>query len=389
MGTDECRATVPGRVATRTRFGRQGTWKGPGLTASRGVFTARPRVGHAAGSLTVRYTSFEKERRLELSRSSFAVPVAFTDDGALVRPAEARVGEEHRCPGCGARVILRRGQTRRPHFAHLTGDGCSSESTLHRAAKHQVRQVIEEWKEGRGPRPCVSRPCPNYVCDGGVVQDIPDDVTHAEVEVRLDEGVVADVVLFRGDRPAAAIEIRVTHGVSADKATRLSVPWMELGAEQVLERPYWWVAQQDGLQPFVCPACACRNRGAALRLQAIRDRAVDIARRIQLTLPPNPPYEWVPHRCWRCESDTVVFLWPGGGDHSTAAPPDPIPRTLQHRVTEGGGDYWANSCPSCSTVQGDYYLTRDNDDYSFVRELVEDPYDALADNPRDEDGVGS
>lgn len=65
----------------------------------------------------------------------------------------------------------------------------------------------------------------------------------------------------------------------------------------------------------------------------------------------------------------LAFLWPGGGGHSARRPPDPIPRTVQHRVTDGGGNYWANCCPACSAVQGDYYLARDNEDYAQVRDL--------------------
>lgn len=300
-----------------------------------------------------------------------AVPVAFADDGALVRPDQAVPDRAYRCPGCGAPLVLRRGSRRRPHFAHRGGDGCSTESTLHRAAKHQLIRVIQEWKGG-GPRPCVSRPCPTYACEGGVVQDVPDDVTHAEAEVRLAEGVIADVVLFRGDVPAAAIEILVTHRVGAEKARRLEVPWMELRAADVLERPYWWLAEQDGLQPFECPACLKRRSGQVRLSREIHDAAIALASQISVSLPPSPPYHYAPHSCWRCASRMVVFLWPGGGDHSPRRPPSPIPATVQHRVTDGGGDYWANCCPNCSAVQGDYYLESDNEQYRLMRELSQE-----------------
>ena len=315
-----------------------------------------------------------RARKTRLSHSTLAVPVAFSAAGSLVRPSEAREGEHYRCPGCGADVLLRSGELRRPHFAHRGGDGCSSESTLHRAAKHQLLRVISEWKDGVGPRPCVSRPCPKYLCDGGIVQDIPDDVTHAAAEVRLDGGLIADVVLFRGEEVAAAIEILVTHRVGPEKAVRLSVPWMELRAEQVLDRPYWWVLAQDGLQPFECPTCTKRDESGVRALRQIQDSALSLAERLDLSLPASPPYQFVAHGCWRCGKEMVAFLWPGGGDHSTRRPPAPIPSSVQHCATDGGGDYWANCCPSCAAVQGDYYLARDNTDYMLVRELSQDIY---------------
>ena len=304
------------------------------------------------------------------------MPVALASDDSVVRPQDAVESETYRCAGCGAPVVLRRGGIRRAHFAHRGGEACSTESTLHRAAKACLLRVIEEWKNADGPRPCVSRPCPVYGCEGGVVQDLPDDITHAAAEVRID-GSVADIVLCRGEKPAAVLEVLVTSRVDDEKARRFSVPWVELRAEDVLERPYWWVAVQDGLHPFTCPACVARSQERLAGLRAIQAKAQLIAERQAFQLPPSPPYLYVSHTCWRCGSDMVAFHWPGAG-HSPRRPPDPIPSTVQHRVTEGAGDYWANCCPRCSTVQGDYYLERDNPDFATVRELPDDIYDHSA-----------
>lgn len=300
--------------------------------------------------------------------------MAYAADGSIVRPSEAEEGGAYRCPGCGVDVILRRGELRRPHFAHRSGEGCSSESTLHRAAKRRLLQVIGEWKAGLGPRPCVSRPCPRYACVGGTVQDVLSDITHAATEVRLEGSVVADVVLYRGDEPAAVIEVLATSRVGREKASRFKIPWVELRAEDILDRPYWWVAVQDGLEPFACPVCADRADAGRAELRVIQERALVIAERQDATVPPSPPYQYVPHACWRCAAEMVAYLWPGGGSHSPRRPPEPIPPTVQHRVTEGAGDYCANCCPRCSAFQGDYYLVRDNTDFAKVRELANNGY---------------
>lgn len=202
------------------------------------------------------------------------------------------------------------------------------------------------------------------------MQDLPDDVTHARLEVRLSSGVIADVVLYRGEIAAAAIEVLVTSRVGTDKAHRMELPWVELLAEDILDRPYWWVAVQDGLRPFQCPVCAKRDTERAGQLRLVRDRAIALAGRLEVSLPPSPPYAAAAHVCWRCGAEMLVFAWPGSGGHSVRRPPDPIPRSVEHRATEGAGNYWANCCPMCSAVQGDYYLATGNADYQMVREHV-------------------
>lgn len=308
---------------------------------------------------------------MDLSSRSFAIPVAFTSDGRLVRPDQAEPGQAYRCPGCSAEVVLRQGELRRAHFAHRHGEGCSAESASHRAAKRLVAQVILEWKSQGGPRPCIARACARYGCEGGVVQDIPDDITHAAEEVRLLDGSVADVVLFRGDQVAAAIEIRATHQVTEEKARRLAIPWVELDALELLERPYWWTAVQDGLQPFRCPVCTKEARQRADEVAEIQSRAIALAGRARTSLPPSPPYHFAPHMCWRCGAEMVAFIWPGSGNHSSRRPPDPIPGQVQHRMTDFWGDYWANCCPSCSALQGDHYLRTQNQDYVRVHTSVQ------------------
>ena len=206
------------------------------------------------------------------------------------------------------------------------------------------------------------------------MQDVLSDITHAATEVRLEGSVVADVVLYRGDEPAAVIEVLATSRVGREKASRFKIPWVELRAEDILDRPYWWVAVQDGLEPFACPVCADRADAGRAELRVIQERALVIAERQDATVPPSPPYQYVPHACWRCAAEMVAYLWPGGGSHSPRRPPEPIPPTVQHRVTEGDGDYCANCCPRCSAFQGDYYLVRDNTDFAKVRELANNGY---------------
>jgi hypothetical protein len=298
--------------------------------------------------------------------------VARGPDGTLVRAQDAERDGEYRCPGCGGLVVLRRGTRRRAHFAHRD-ESCAPDSALHRAGKARIVGVIRDWKAGVGPPPSIARPCPRFGCEGGVVQDIPGDVTHAKSEVRLPSGLVGDVVLYREAEPAVVIELLVKSRVSPEKAARFRLPWVELLAAEVLDRPYWWVAVQDGLRPFICPACSRGDAERVAELERIREKAGELASEMGLEVSPNPLYHPVPHVCWRCAADIVVYAWPGSGFHSVERPPDPIPASVRHCATEGAGDYWANCCTRCSAVQGDYHLGAGNADYGVVREILHGP----------------
>jgi hypothetical protein len=210
-----------------------------------------------------------------------------------------------------------------------------------------------------------------WSCDGGVVQDLPDDITHARAEVRLPDGSVGDVVLFRGDEPACVVEILATYAVDDEKARRLTLFWVEEDAEDLLERPYWWVATQDGLKPFACPKCQARAAERQDEMVGLQAEAAEVAGRSGQTLPPSPPYRAAAHHCWRCAAEMVVFLWPGGGGHSARKPIPPRPSTVRLCATEGyGAEYWANCCPSCHAVQGDWYLREGNQAYARMLVLM-------------------
>lgn len=304
--------------------------------------------------------------------SATAVPVAQAADGRLVRPVDAERGVAYSCPGCGSPVRLRRGDRTRAHFAHRRDEACAPESVLHRAAKACLIQVITDWKTDAGPRPAIARSCPEYGCTGGVTQDLPDDVTHAEEEVRLAEGVIGDVVLFRGDAAAAVVEVLVSSRVGPDKGRRMPLPWIELDAEAVLDRPYWWVTVQDGLQPFACAACAERERGQTAELIDVRERAATAAAASGMP-PPVGAYRSAAHRCWKCAVDMVVYVWPGCTSRRARRPPEPVPATVRRVTTDGAGDHWANCCPACAAIQSDYHLRAGNPDYARVRETANDP----------------
>lgn len=265
------------------------------------------------------------------------IPFALSAALDLVRPTDGDKGNEYNCPQCLVAVVLRKGEVRRPHFAHGVGTPCSPESVAHKTAKMLIAQVVRSWRAG-GPAPMVIRRCPR--CHGPHRQQIPESVHSAVLERPVDSCAVPDVTLLSADGGTLAlIEIFATHAVDEAKKLMLSVPWIELAADHVLEDPLVWVPLQDHLKAFrQCAACKARDA----ELEARYDAHGYLAK---------------PYACYRCKAPMSVYTWRGKSLWDDEQPPKPIPPTVQYRHSHTvGGKYWVNVCPSCRAIQGDMYL---------------------------------
>jgi ssDNA-binding Zn-finger/Zn-ribbon topoisomerase 1 len=287
-----------------------------------------------------------------------AVPVAHTSEGETVHPGEAMREEDHYCPACEEELIYRAGEVMRPHFAHHGGNPCSSpETILHHAAKRRLAKTIRRWIEGKRTAPRFAREC--RLCKKPEVeQKIPDSITEVRLEHTLQNGYRPDVLLLAGEgtpQPAAAIEVFVTHEVGEQKGKNLNLPWIEVTAESVMEgmdeqKTGCLEVERDGLGKPVCTDCG--------------ERLVDLRRKIEGLLNrwnvdwPKGGYRIGVQDCWNCGVTIPVFEW-GAGMHSTEEPPDPRPRTIQYRYSNTvGSKYWANTCPKCNQIQGDWPLRK-------------------------------
>lgn len=88
------------------------------------------------------------------------------------------------------------------------------------------------------------------------------------------------------------------------------------------------------------------------------DRVIEeVAKECGVLLPVESKYEYALHICYKCEKQMIVFDWSNSEMWSKEEPPEPIPKTVQKRYTQTIGEsYWANVCPFCNSVQGDWYL---------------------------------
>jgi hypothetical protein len=276
------------------------------------------------------------------------VPFAIDDEERLHSPATAERGKSYSCPARRELVIFRQGKIRIAHFAHRVSETCTQETIIHRTAKLLVQTVVQEWKSGKSNSPTLQRAC--RICSTSMSQPLPERVDSAVLEYGLADGSIADVALMVGDVAQAAIEIRVTHAVDEIKANRLPVPFIEVDGYELIENPTVWKPTIDNFKPLICDRC----KSTYLRFQA---KAEQVAKASSLELP-TAYYRYGLHKCWKCEREMIVFSWPGDEmPDKPASTTEPLPSTVQYRYSETAGcRYWANTCPYCRSIQGDFYL---------------------------------
>lgn len=283
----------------------------------------------------------------------------------IVSPEEAMPGRAYFCPSCHSRLSLKGAKEeakRRRHFSHQPNVACSPESVMHKTAKMLVARVVNDWRLGRGPCPVVMHRCTH--CGDEVPEGLPRQVESAALEQRLPDGYIVDVGLMVAGRPRAAVEIRVTHPVDESKDGKISIRYLELAGQSVIDDPYTWRPLVDRFQPRVCASCQQAQLEAereARRAQARREavtkafqaRCEALSRQTGVPLPRGEYYRYSVCSCRRCEQSILVFDWRGHRQQSGEPPKgSPVPRTVRRWVDRRSGlIYWANRCPYCWAIQ--------------------------------------
>ena len=296
------------------------------------------------------------------------VPFAFDDEKQLYDPQAAEKGKHYFCPACQDTVILRKGEIKTAHFAHKASETCNQETILHKIAKQLIVQVISDWKSGKTDSPTLRRIC--EICRKSTDQSLPDKVEHAILEYRVAGGFIVDVALMVESKPAAAIEIRVTHAVDENKSKSVSIPFIELEGPKVIENPTIFEPIRDHFLPFTCGTC----KRAKEQFQV---RTNEIAKQTGIELP-NRYYRYGFCKCWKCKREIIVFAWPKVSEWDNFPPRvKPIPHTIQYRYSKTiGSKYWVNTCPQCQSIQGDFFLFSEPDGPFFGIRCEVDSQDA-------------
>lgn len=279
-------------------------------------------------------------------------PYALNKQGNLTPPTEASKDSIYYCPSCEKPLIFKRGDIKIPHFAHYPEFKhlCSQESIEHQTAKRLIKAEIEKWKSGKCDAPTLQRECSECNWEK-VTHRLPDKVESATLEYNID-GYRVDVALIDTTGTAiAAVEIFHTHRIDKDKASTLSIPFIELKAEDIIEEPNLWITiNHSGLNNTTCPTC-----------KSFRERVKAIAEQTNVQFDEGYYTPGIDD-CYRCHKEILIFKWSRGGQNLSDIwnRPEPMghprPRTIEYRYTHTTGtSYWANTCPYCKAVQGAFY----------------------------------
>lgn len=178
--------------------------------------------------------------------SRLKTPFAFNKQGTVIKAQEAVKGQTYYCPCCDIKMVVKEGTRKIKHFSHPVSGTCSREGILHKIAKSLLLKAIEGD---------IKLQCECDTCHQSYWKTLPKGTfTKAEEEVRVDP-FICDIVLYRDNQPALAVEIKNTHGIGKRKAEELSLCWIEVKATSVIDSNTELKPIQARLKPTTCPAC--------------------------------------------------------------------------------------------------------------------------------------
>ena len=192
---------------------------------------------------------FKELRGIELT--GLRIPRAIDENGRTVPPELANEYDSYYCPSCEDKLVLKKGEgKRRVHFSHRPSDVCAQETVTHKLAKYLIIKSVNDWKAGKGPVPTIRRKCVD--CESFTTQELPTNVEVAVAEKRLESGYVADIVFLSLNDILAAVEVKVSHAVDAEKKENIGLPFIEVLGQDVITKPLEWHPVTDKFRKFKC-----------------------------------------------------------------------------------------------------------------------------------------
>ena len=150
-------------------------------------------------------------------------------------PSEAIKRREYKCVDCDKRVILRKGEVRRPHFAHYSQTNvCSyydhpNEAQVHKDAKLLMQKMLNEKRLIYFKRECLD--CKNDYAFQDTASFDYKEGDEAVLEYRdPDNKWIADVALINNNQVRCIVEIKNTHKT----VTPRPEPWFEVDARDFI-----------------------------------------------------------------------------------------------------------------------------------------------------------
>jgi hypothetical protein len=260
-----------------------------------------------------------------MPETSIKWPIAIGPDGEYARIENAESGGLYVCPQCSARFIARQGAVKSWHFAHYPGAVCTGEGARHDITKHMIAAALCTIKEL--PLSCE--------CQSLFAESLPVEFTNIHVEHVVHDYRV-DIACESAEH-LLCIEVVDSNPVSDAKRDVLGDSLVEIDISKMSNEAIF--------------------RGASTRQILI----TQLGQVVQRLLGDHMfVHVWL-SKCWKCEKDMSVAtvcsdIW------SDVLPPEVLATlkahaNLEHRCTSAvPSGYWANVCPRCKAVQGDWYL---------------------------------
>ncbi|MHB8137549.1 MAG: competence protein CoiA family protein [Smithellaceae bacterium] len=289
-----------------------------------------------------------------LTSKTLQVPYALNSSGELITPVDAIKGGNFFCPLCNEKLTLRKGKIKIPHFAHSNNSNCTNETILHKIAKMLVINSVNNFVNGKGKQPEIVRTC--IICSGKHIQKLPSKITHASEEVRLDTGFIADVGLFGISHIEAVVEVFVAHLMESKKKENLGIPFIEIKAEDLVNNPTLWTPINDNLKSVICRECHQRFSNYSELIKKLSDKF-----KLNINM---AEYGCGVTICWKCHNQIPVFL-------IEEVKANFYPKTVKFMYSHTRKErYFANTCPICQSLQGDFYLNDEPDGPFFCLSCI-------------------
>ena len=285
-------------------------------------------------------------------------PYALDKGGSIVKAVDAPRSELYSCIACGERMVLRRGEIKRPYFAHYTEDlNCAPETVLHKMAKDNIKAGIDEAMSLKLEYPFT------WWCTGCNQEhkgNLARSAREVKTEVSLD-GVRPDILLssIKG-KYLVAVEVVVSHWPdqqAKEAYERLKIP--------VLVAEPWWeglenlksgLGEIEGLN-MPCRALRCSKCKSILRHTSISSVEA--------------------YPCKKC-GKRIRVIWPGGLEpyaeqrrsKSMIAPASMVGVKLKWLRSPTHRRWYAyHVCQYCGQAQSDVYIY----EYDLNEDMVNYP----------------
>lgn len=277
--------------------------------------------------------------------SKILYSTARTHNGQLIQAIDAEKGQPYECLICNQILVLRKGQRKRPHFAHkVLSANCSPETALHHSFKTLLCEKIQEHLDRQSSLK-IEWDCSycHRKHEGNLLKKA--------IEVRLEYEIgdcQPDIALLDpSSKVVAVIEVVVTH--SPEEKTlnyytknQIAVVRYKLRTDEDLQRLDNSVLEPDQVSLCVNPKCPDCKQYMSIKRLLIMDAP-----------------------CWKCLAPMTIAALRGDAGYidlngfseseiQIATKKGVYLATNYSRTVKE--TYISNTCPRCSAFIGNHYL---------------------------------